>query len=308
MRPQVTFFSWEVALGVAILLVGMTIVTRIMSSRVQTEPSLDLIDELWRRIKSWWLIVAIFAVGKYGGTVMTLVLMAMLSFYALREFLSLTPTRISDHYTVAIAFYLILPVQYLFIGLGWYAWFIMFIPIYAYLFLPLLSLFKQDTQNFLARVSTVQWGLMAAVFCISHMAAFLGLEIQGYEKKSHYLIAYLLLVVQLSEAVQELVDYKFGQWKLAQHIDKSRTWEGFVAGLIAGAVIGTLLSRYTPFDPITAFAISLIIVLAANGGSLTMSAIKRDRGVRDFGGVMDRLKGLCFAAPVFFHIVRYSYT
>ncbi len=309
MKPQVeaTFFSWEMALGVMILLIGMTVVTRYASSRPHSEPGRDLIDEIWRRIKTWWLISAIFVVGYFGGTVLTLVLMGMLSFYALREFLSLTPTRISDHYTVALAFYLILPLQYLFIGLGWYAWFIMFIPIYAYLFLPLMSLFKQDTNNFLARVSTVQWGLMAAVFCLSHMAAFPGLEIKGYEGKGHYLVAYLLLVTQLADAAQELVDFKLGHWFMAPNIDKSRTWEGFFAALGVGIFFAIMLSRYTPFDVLAAFLIGMALVLASTSGSLIMSAVKRDANVRDFGGVLDRLKGLCFAAPVFFHIVRYAY-
>jgi phosphatidate cytidylyltransferase len=309
MKPQVvvSFFSWEMALGVTILLVGMTIVTRLASSRMHSGPRVDLLDEVWRRIKTWWLIATIFVVGYFGGTVLTLLLMSMLSFYALREFLSLTPTRISDHYTVALAFYLILPLQYVFIGLGWYAWFIMFIPIYAYLFLPLMSLFKQDTNNFLARVSTVQWGLMAAVFCLSHMAALPGLEIKGYEGRGHYLVAYLLLVTQLAEAAQELVDYKLGQWKMAPDIDKSRSWEGFFVAMGVGVMSAVLLSRYTPFDVLGAFAIGIALVLADTGGSLIMSAVKRDANVKDFGGVLDRLKGLCFAAPVFFHIVRYMY-
>jgi phosphatidate cytidylyltransferase len=295
------------ALGVTLLLVAMTVVTRLASSRVHSEPSQDLIDEIWRRVKSWWLIAAVFVVGKYGGTVLTLILMLLLSFYALREFLSLAPTRISDHYTVALAFYVVLPLQYLFIGLGWYAWFVMFIPVYAYLFLPLMSLFQQDTQNFLARVSTIQWGLMAAVFCISHMAAFAGLEIAGYEGKSLYLVAYLLLVVQLSELAQQLVDFRFGRVRMVPEIDRSRTWEGFIAAIVAGTLFGVLLSRYTPFDAGSAFFIALVLVLASTGGSLTLAAIKRDKGVRDYGGVMDRLQGLCFAAPVFFHLVRYVY-
>lgn len=307
MKPQVTFLSWEMALGVGVMLVAMTLITRFVSSRVQTQPSQDLIDEIWRRLKTWWLIAAIFVVGKYGGTVLMLVLMLLLSFYALREFLSLTPTRISDHYTVALAFYVVLPLQYLFIGLGWYAWFIMFIPIYAYLFLPLMSLFKQDTNNFLARVSTIQWGLMAAVFCVSHIAALAGLEIAGFEGRSLYLVAYLLLVVQLAEAAQQLVDFKAGRMKMAPDIDRSRTWEGFGAAVLVGTVAGVLLSRYTPFDAGSAFFIALVMVLAATGGSLTMAAIKRDKGVRDYGGVLDRLQGLCFAAPVFFHVVRYAY-
>lgn len=308
MKPQVetSFFSWEMALAVTVLLVGMTLVTRYASSRYRSGPGLDLIDEIWHRIKTWWLIAAIFLVGHFGGTLLMLIMLALLSFYALREFLSLTPARISDHYTVALAFYVILPLQYFFIGLGWYSWFIMFIPIYAYLFLPLMSLFKQDTQNFLARVSTIQWGLMAAVFCISHIAAFPGLEIRGYEGKGHYLVAYLLLITQLAEGAQDLVDYRLGQWKIAPAIDRSLTWEGFFAAMGVGIFFAITLSRYTPFDVLQAFFIGIIIVLASTAGNLILSAVKRDAHVRDFGGVMDRLKGLCFAAPVLFHIVRYA--
>ena len=47
-------------------------------------------------------------------------------------------------------------------------------------------------------------------------------------------------------------------------------------------------------------------------GGITMSAIKRDRGVKDYGtlveghgGVLDRIDSICFAAPVFFHCTRW---
>jgi phosphatidate cytidylyltransferase len=50
-------------------------------------------------------------------------------------------------------------------------------------------------------------------------------------------------------------------------------------------------------------------------GGLVMSAIKRDRGVKDWGtlieghgGMLDRLDSVVFAAPMFFHTVRYWWT
>jgi phosphatidate cytidylyltransferase len=307
MRSQVSYVSWEVALIVALLLISMTVVTGIIGRRVKSEPGMDLLDWLRARVKSWWLIVAFVLVAKYGGSGMTIFLMAFISFYALREFYSLTPTRRSDHYTVAAAFYIVLPLQYVWIGIGWYAMFVIFIPMYAYLFLPLLSLFRQDTENFLARVSTVQWGLMAAVFCISHLAALMGLELIDFQRGGHYLVIYLLLVVQLSEAVQEFVDRTVGKIKLAARIDASRTVEGLVAGLAMGVFVGILLSRYTPYSVGNAFVIAFATSLAATLGSLTLAAIKVDRGVKDFGGVMDRFQGVCFAAPLYFHLVRYLY-
>jgi phosphatidate cytidylyltransferase len=60
---------------------------------------------------------------------------------------------------------------------------------------------------------------------------------------------------------------------------------------------------------------SLAITLAGFAGGLIMSAIKRDRGVKDYGaliqghgGMLDRIDSLCFAAPIFFHLTRYFFT
>jgi phosphatidate cytidylyltransferase len=304
---QLGYLSWELAIAIATLMIGMTVLTGIIGRRVKSEPGQDLADWLGARVKGWWLIVAFVLVAKYGGSGMTLVLLFFVSFYALREFYSLTPTSRSDHYTVAIAFYVVLPLQYVWIGIGWYAMFVIFIPMYAYLFLPLLSLIRQDTTNFLARVSTVQWGLMASVFCISHLGALMGLELPTFGRGGHYLVIYLLLIVQLGEAAQEFVDRTVGRWKLSEQIDPARTVEGLVAGVLTGVFLGVLLSRYTPYSAGGAFVIALATMLAASLGSLTMAAIKRDRGVKDFGGVMDRLQSVCFAAPVYFHLVRYFY-
>jgi len=70
--------------------------------------------------------------------------------------------------------------------------------------------------------------------------------------------------------------------------------------------MGALLWWVTPFAPWQAALISLVITLLGFAGGLCMSAIKRDRGVKDFGamieghgGMMDRIDSFCFAAPVF---------
>ncbi len=296
--------GWELALAIGLMLVAMTIVTGLAGRRVKSEPGLDLLDSFSARIKSWWLIAAFVLVAKYGGPLLSLILLFLLSFYALREFYSLTPTSRSDHFTLASAFYLVLPLQYVLIGGGWTGAFQVFIPTVAYLFLPLVSLMRRDTRDFLARISTVQWGLMAAVYCVSHLAALMLLPLPGLDGRGHYLVIHLLLMVQIGETARDFLDRTVGRIELAASIEPGRTLEGFAGQVLAGVFVGVLLLRYLPFSIGEGLVLAVATSLAGALGNWVMAAIKRDRGVRDWGGVMDRLQGVCFAAPVYYLLVR----
>ncbi|HBB82590.1 MAG TPA: phosphatidate cytidylyltransferase [Sulfitobacter sp.] len=270
------------------------------------------IQNLTARINAWWVMVAIMAIAFLAGTAGVVILFAICSFAALREFLTLTNTAAADHWALAAAVFIVLPLQYLSVGMGWYGFYSIFIPVYAFLLMPILSTLRGQSENFLIRVSEAQWALMIAVFCVSHVPALLSLNIPGYEGKNLFLIFFLIVVVQSSDVLQYVWGKLMGRRKIAPTLSPSKTLEGLVGGVISASLMGAALFWITPFSVLQAFALSLVITLMGFFGGLVMSAIKRDRGVKDWGhliaghgGFIDRLDSVIFSAPIFFHIVRF---
>ncbi|SFG39489.1 phosphatidate cytidylyltransferase [Sulfitobacter dubius] len=270
------------------------------------------IQNLTARINAWWVMVAIMAIAFVAGTAGVVILFAICSFAALREFLTLTNTAAADHWALAAAVFIVLPLQYLSVGMGWYGFYSIFIPVYAFLLMPILSTLRGQSENFLIRVSEAQWALMIAVFCVSHVPALLSLNIPGYEGKNLFLIFFLIVVVQSSDVLQYVWGKLMGRRKIAPTLSPSKTLEGLVGGVISASLMGAALFWITPFSVLQAFALSLVITLMGFFGGLVMSAIKRDRGVKDWGhliaghgGFIDRLDSVIFSAPIFFHIVRF---
>jgi phosphatidate cytidylyltransferase len=274
-----------------------------------------VIDNLNARIAAWWGMVALLGLAFLAGRTGVVLLFALCSFAALREFMTLTRTVRADHWAVAAAFFVVLPVQYWLIWTDWYGLYSIFIPVYAFLFLPILAALRGETKGFLHRVAETQWALMIAVFCVSHVPALLSLEIPGFEGREVLLIAFLVVVVQMSDVMQYVWGKLLGRRKIAPLLSPSKTWEGFLGGVATATVIGAGLWWMTPFAPWEAGAMALLVSLMGFAGGLVMSAIKRDRGVKDWGhliaghgGFIDRLDSVIFAAPVFFHVVRYVWS
>lgn len=271
-----------------------------------------VVENLNDRIRAWWVMVVLMGIALVGGRTGAVLLFAFCSFAALREFVTLTNTRRADHWALAAAFFVVLPVQYYLIWISWYGLYSIFIPVYAFLLMPIAAVLRGDTDHFLVRIAEVQWALMICVFCVSHVPALLSLEIPGYEGKSLMLIVFLVLVVQLSDVMQYVWGKLLGRTKIAPKLSPSKTVEGFAGGALTATAIGAGLWWMTPFAPLQAAFLSLLIVLMGFFGGLVMSAIKRDRGVKDWGhmiaghgGFIDRLDSVVFSAPIFFHVVRY---
>ncbi len=243
-----------------------------------------------------------------------MLLFAFASFAALREFVTLTNTRRADHWALALAFFVILPVHYWLIWAGKYGMYSIFIPVYAFLLLPILAALRGDKDRFLVRIAEVQWALMICVYCASHVPALLDLKIPGYEGRNILLIAFLVVVVQSSDVLQYVWGKLFGKRKIAPELSPSKTVEGFVGGIFSATLVGVLLSWMTPFGILGAAGLAFVITIMGFFGGLVMSAIKRDRGVKDWGhmiaghgGFIDRLDSVVFSAPVFFHLVRFGW-
>lgn len=307
-RAPQTF--WGVMGGIGALLLLASLIGWVLHLR---KPG-PVVDNLNARIRAWWVMAAVLATCFLLGKVATLILFGMLSFLALREFISLTPTRRGDHLALCLCFYVAIPLQYWLIGIDWYGLFVVCIPVYGFLLLPAVSALSGDTEDFLARSAKVQWGLMLAVYCLSHAPALLLLRIPGYEGQNLMLLLYLLLVVQLSDVLQYVFGKLFGRHLLAPQVSPSKTVEGLVGGGLAAAGVGAALWWITPFTPLQSGLLSLLIVLCGFLGGLALSAVKRSLGAKDWGemieghgGMLDRLDSVVFAAPIFFHVVRYGF-
>lgn len=313
MSPQQQIFA--LFAGVAGLLIVATAIGRTLAARHKGSEPNAFIENLNARVDAWWAMVALIALAFIFGKAGVIVLFGVLSFAALREFISLTHTRRGDHWTLVAAFFVILPAQYFFIWDEWYGLYSVFIPVYAFLFMPIISALRGETERYLERVAEVQWGLMISVFCLSHVPALLTLEIPGFDGRNLLLIAFLIVVVQMSDVLQYVWGKLLGRHKIAPSLSPSKTVEGFVGGVLSATALGAALWWITPFAPLEAAGMALAITLMGFLGGLVMSAIKRDRGVKDWGwtieghgGFMDRLDSVVFAAPIFFHMVRYWWT
>jgi phosphatidate cytidylyltransferase len=304
---------WLLA-GVAALLLTATAVGQVLDRVVAAPSGRVTVDNVNARVRAWWVMSVAFAIAVASGGVGSVVLFALISLLALREFVTLSPTGRVDHAALVWSFFLVTPVQYVLVGVQWYGFFSIMIPVYAFLLVTARLVLAGETERFLERAATIQWGLMTCVYCISYAPALLLLDIDGYEGENAKLLFFLVVVVQLSDVLQYVWGKLFGRHPIAPTISPNKTWEGFLGGIVCAVLLGTSLWWITPFNPWQAALMALAIALMGFVGGLVMSAVKRDRGVKDYGsfieghgGVLDRVDSLLFAAPIFFHLTRFFF-
>jgi phosphatidate cytidylyltransferase len=301
--------------GIFAILVAASLTGFVLERRYATAGAAATIENLNARVRAWWIMVLLlglaFALGKTG----VILLFAFASFAGLREFLTLTTTRRGDHWALATAFFVVLPIQYYLIWIEWYGLYSIFIPVYVFLLLPVIAALRGDVTHFMERIAELQWGLMIAVFALSHVPALLTLPIPGFEARKLLLVGFFVLVVQASDVLQYVWGKLLGRHLIAPRLSPSKTIEGFAGGVLSATALGAALWWLTPFTPWHAAIMALVITVMGFCGGLVMSAIKRDRGVKDWGwmiaghgGMLDRLDSVIFAAPVFFHLTRYWWT
>jgi phosphatidate cytidylyltransferase len=307
-------------------------------------------DEIWQRelrhfrslLRTTWVMVVVFWIGWALGETVATLLFALISFLALREFITLSPTRRGDHRSLILAFFVVLPIQFWLVATAHFDLFTVFIPVYVFLAIPVVSALADDPSHFLERNAKLQWGIMVCVYGMSHVPALLLLSFPGYEGKNAFLVFYLVFVVQTCMLVQHLVSRKksmpavgaptpeppkgwlgairrrlFFQPPFAPNVSRSFNWTSWALGMVIASFVGALFSFITPFKYGQALAMSLIACVAGSMGHLVMKALKRDRGIPNWGqpsvgvtganGLLDRVDALCFAAPVFFHAVRWYF-
>jgi phosphatidate cytidylyltransferase len=293
--------------AIAILLITATFAVYLIPAYQQSE--------LQQRMASWCWIVAIFATMLVANRSISIVLFGFLSFLAFKEYISLIPTRLSDRRVLFWA-YLAIVIQYYWISIGWYIMFLIFVPIYMFLFLPMRMVIAGETEGFLKAIGTIHWGLMLTVFSLGHLAYLLMLPDRGNPVAgSAGLILYLVFLTEINDIAQYIWGKSFGSHPVTPTVSPNKTWEGLIGGIVTTTILAILIAPWlTPFDLIHALAIGLIIGCTGFIGDVTISALKRDLGVKDsgtsipgHGGILDRLDSLTYTAPIFFHFTVYFY-
>jgi phosphatidate cytidylyltransferase len=301
---------WRMGLIVLIVLVIASAAVLILR---RLKPQKDY-SELSARIRSWWVMAGIFFAAVGASARAALVLFAFFSFWALKEYITLLKTRPADHRALVWSF-LAIPIQYYWIATGWYGMFAIFIPVYMFLVLPVRLLLAKEVTGFVASASQIQWGLMAFVFGLSHLGYLVSLPVSaGHQADGRMLLLFLVFVVEISDVLQYVWGKTLGHHKIIPAVSPNKTWEGFLGGIGTTILLSLVLRFLTPFTLLETAGVALLITVAGFCGGAVMSAVKRDFGVKDFGsiipghgGVLDRVDSLCYAAPLFFHYVRYCY-
>jgi phosphatidate cytidylyltransferase len=302
--------AWIVA-GAATALTLATGVGLVLARTVVSRTGRSVVLDLNARIRGWWAMCFTFLASLLTGGAGCIVLFALVSVLALREFVTLTPTRRADHRPLCWAFWGVIPIQYWLVAAGPLDVFVVAIPVGAFTLLAFRGAAGGDPARFLERTADVQWGLMVCVYGVSHVPALLKLDIPGYQGENLKLLVFLIAVVQWSDILQYVWGKWLGRTPIAPTISPNKTWEGLLGGAASATLLGASIWWITPFTPGQAGVLSLVLALLGSAGGLVMSAVKRDRGVKDYGdliaghgGVLDRIDSICFAAPVFFHLTR----
>jgi phosphatidate cytidylyltransferase len=308
---QLNHMNQTVVLGLLALMLFCSGLIYCLKGRV----SVSTRTELNQRMHSWWVMVAMFITALAFNTTLMLIFFCFVSYLALKEYMTMIPTRQVDRRVIFIA-YLSIPVQYYWISMHWYGMFIVFIPIYMFLLLPMRMVTLKQTSGFIKAGGTLHWGLMLTVFCVSHIA-YLGVlpNGSGWQNTGISLILYLVLLTQLNDVSQYVWGKLFGKIKIIPSVSPNKTVAGLLGGMLTTSLLAMVLGRFlTPFSLPMAFFVGLMIAVFGFFGDVTMSAIKRDLGIKDtgqllpgHGGILDRLDSLIYTAPLFFHTVRYVY-
>jgi phosphatidate cytidylyltransferase len=272
--------------------------------------------ELAARVNSWWVLVGVFAVALLFRRGIAIGFFAVLSFLALKEYLSLIPTRRADRRVLFWA-YLCVPIQYWWVWQQWYHMFLIFIPVWAFLFIAMRMVLRGETKDFLRAAGTIHWGLMTMVFGLSHLAYLLVLPDGAPARGAHgaALLLFVVLLTELNDVLQYIWGRTLGRRKVMESVSPKKTVEGLVGGALTTTLVAFLLAPVlTPLTRPDSIAIGLMIGFGGFLGDVTISAVKRDIGVKDtgtmipgHGGILDRIDSLLFTAPLFFHFMAFFY-
>jgi phosphatidate cytidylyltransferase len=294
----------------------VTVVAALHALRDTPDAHSDAAEGFRRDLRAVWIGAILFWLAWLSGPIGATLLFGLCSFLALREFITLQHTRRSDHRSLILAFFFVLPVQYAIVATRHFDLFTVFIPVYVFLAIPVVSALAGDPHRFLERNAKIQWGIVVCVYGLSHTPALLLLDFPRYAGRGAFLLFFLVIVVAVAQGAQELASRRLRRRPVARQISRSFSLRAWLLGTVVAALVGALLYWTTPFKAGQALAMAFIAAGSGTMGELVMKALKRDAGVQHWGnrssvtgavGLLDRVAPLCFAAPVFFHSVRWYF-
>ena len=292
---------------VILLITGSLIRWRLQVKNPQTDYL-----ELKQRIQSWWWMIAILFGILLAPTTVSIIFFSLLSFLALKEFFSIMPTRQADRRILLWA-YLAIPLQYYWVATNWYGMFLIFIPIYVFLFLPMRAVFIGETKGFIRSLGTIHWAVMLSVLCVSHIAYLLQLPVKNEQAGALGLVLFLIFITQFNDVCQYIWGKTLGKHKIIPKVSPKKTWEGFIGGVITVTLISGFVAPYlTPLTMVEGFVAGTLIAISGFVGDVVISSVKRDLAIKDsgtlipgHGGLLDRIDSLIYTAPLFFHFLYY---
>lgn len=299
------------------VLVLVTAAALIGSLRERSEAERAAHETFKRELRAVWIGASVFWLAWASGPIGATLLFGAVSFLALREYITLMHTRRSDHRSLILAFFIVLPLQYLLVANRNFDLFSVFVPVYVFLAIPVASALAGDPERFLERNAKIQWGITVCVYGLSHTPALLLLQFANAPDRGAFLVFFLVIVVAVAQIVQDVAARRLRRRPVARLISRSFSYRAWLTGAAAAALVGGLLYWITPFKPAQAIAAAFVASGCGTMGEFVMQALKRDAGVRRWGlrssvtgavGLLDRVAALCFAAPVFFHSVRWYFS
>lgn len=301
-----------VHLGIAAIF-GVLIIASALVYFIRRNDPEDKHKELADRVKSWWLMIAIFSTAMLTSPIVSVIFFALLSFLAFKEYISIIPLRRADR-SVLFWAYLTIPIQYLLVGSESYGLFIVFIPVWVFFLLPFRLIVAGQTEGFLKSVTAISWGLMITVFAVSHAAMLMKFAPRmDFPAGGAGLVLFMAILNQGNDVAQYTWGKLFGKHKIVPAVSPKKTWEGFLGGMATTVLVAIIIAPFlTPFGLLFSVLSGLLIASAGFIGDVTFSALKRDMNIKDsgslipgHGGILDRIDSLSLTAPLFFHFFRY---
>lgn len=123
-----------------------------------------------------------------------------------------------------------------------------------------------------------------------------------------WLVIYVMAVTWLTDTGAYFVGACFGKTKLAPLLSPNKTREGALGGLAFSTVGAVLLALWIQLPWWHGLVLGPLLGALGQVGDLCESALKRDLGIKDFGGIMpghggvlDRFDSILFTAPIAYY-------
>ena len=243
-----------------------------------------------------WILVLAIALAEVASLTIAVWLLAVLSFWMLREYFSLVDIRVQDRLAILIA-YLSIPFMTWFIQIDWYGMFIISIPVYTFLAIPLfVALGGTEYRGTVFSIGVIDLGLFLCVYCIGHIGYMIVLS-----------TGWAVLFVASVAVCDVLGRVNFGR--------PPRYWQRLIVWYLASvpAVLGVTigLSHWTGVPTHHNVVLGFLIPALVIAGHHTLVHVERDLGIEGnrpragHGQILDNLKSIFYAGPIVFHYLRY---